>query len=112
MGLYGIYGSHTTEACPLFNESNRRWLLQAAPVLEKTANERGLKIVAAYHSGLEHTFLWIVESDNAHAIQDLMVETEVAKWNSLKIVPLRTLQNVVEYCQTLEAGAQVPQAAG
>jgi hypothetical protein len=101
MGLYGIYGSHTTEACPLFNEDNRKLLLQTAEGIGKKANEYGVKVISAYHSGLEHTFLWIVESENAHSIQDLMVETKVAKWNATKIVPLRTLQNVVEYCQTL-----------
>jgi hypothetical protein len=55
-----------------------------------------------YHSGLEHTFEWIVEAPGAHAIQDLMVETKVAKFNSTKIVPLRTTQNVVEYLQNQE----------
>ncbi len=101
MDLYGIYGSHTTEACPLFNEDNRKLLLQIASNIEKTANEYGVKVISAYHSGLEHTFLWIVEAENAHSIQDLMVETKVAKFNATKIVPLRTLQNIVEYCQTL-----------
>ena len=105
MALYGIYGSHTTEACPLFNETNRRWLVEAVPALEGAAKAAGIQVVAAYHSGLEHTFLWIVESDNAHAIQDLMVETQAAKWNTIKIVPLRTLQNVFEYCQEQEAKA-------
>ena len=102
MDLYGIYGSHTTEACPLFNKDNRKLLLETAAGFEETAGRFGVKVVAAYHSGLEHTFVWIVESDNAHAIQDLMVESKVAKWNATKIVPLRTLQNVVEYCQGLE----------
>ena len=111
MALYGIYGSHTTEACPLFNEGNRKLLLQTAQGFEKSAEEFGIKVTAAYHSGLEHTFLWIVESENAHSIQDLMVETKVAKWNSTKIVPLRTLQNVVEYCQTQEAEARAPQVS-
>ena len=102
MDLYGIYGSHTTEACPLFNKDNRKLLLEAAAGMEETAGHFGVKVVAAYHSGLEHTFVWIVESENAHAIQDLMVESKVAKWNATKIVPLKTLQNVVEDCQGLE----------
>lgn len=101
MGLYGIYGSHTTEACPLFNEDNRKLVLQVVSGFEKKANEQGIKIVGMYHSGLEHTFLWIVESENAHLIQDLMVETKFAKFNSIKIVPLRTTQDVVEYLKTL-----------
>ncbi len=101
MGTYGIYGTHTTEACPLFNKENRDLLLEIASTFEKDANAKGIKVVSMYHSGLEHTFEWIVEAEGAHVIQDLMVETKVAKFNSTKIVPLRTTQNVVEYCKTL-----------
>ena len=102
MGTYGIYGSHTTEACPLFNEENRKLLLQVASTFEKDANAKGIKVISMYHSGLEHTFEWIVEAPGAHAIQDLMVQTKVAKFNTTKIVPLRTTQNVVEYLQNQE----------
>jgi hypothetical protein len=102
MALYGIYGSHTTEACPLFHRGNRKLLLETAAGFDDTAGRFGIKVVAAYHSGLEHTFVWIVESEDAHAIQDLMVESKVATWNALKIVPLTTLQDVVKYCQGLE----------
>ena len=101
-GTYGIYGSHTTEACPLYNEENRKLLLQVASTFEKDANAKGIKVVSMYHSGLEHTFEWIVESPGAHAIQNLLVETKVAKFNATKIVPLRTTQDVVEYCQSIE----------
>ena len=102
VGIYGIYGTHTTEACPLFNEENRKLLLEVASTFEKDANEKGIKVISMYHSGLEHTFEWIVEAPGAHAIQDLMVQTKVAKFNSTKIVPLRTTQDVVEYCQSVE----------
>ena len=100
--IYGIYGSHTTEACPLFNEENKKLLLEVASTFEKDANAKGIKILSMYHSGLEHTFEWIVESPGAHAIQDLMVETKVAKFNTTKIVPLRTTENIVEYLQSIE----------
>ena len=100
VGIYGIYGSHTTEACPLFNEENAKLLLEVAPTFEKDANAKGIKVISMYHSGLEHTFEWIVEAPGAHTIQDLMVETKVAKFNATKIVPLRTTQNVVEYLQS------------
>ena len=76
-------------------------LLQAAAGIEEMAAKYDVKIVAAWHSGLEHTFVWIVEAENAHSIQDLMVASGVGKFNSTKIVPLRTLENVVEYCQQL-----------
>jgi hypothetical protein len=102
MGTYGIYGTHTTEACPLFNEENRKLLLQVASTFEQDASAKGIKVISMYHSGLEHTFEWIVESPGAHAVQDLMVETKVAKFNATKIVPLRTTQDVVGYCQSIE----------
>ncbi len=102
VGTYGIYGSHTIEACPLFNEENRKLLLQVASTFEKDANAKGIKVISMYHSGLEHTFEWVVEAPGAHAIQDLMVQTKVAKFNATKIVPLRTTPDVVEYCQSLE----------
>ena len=102
METYGIYGTHTTEACPLFNEENRKLLLQVASTFEKDAAAKGIKVLSMYHSGLEHTFEWIVEAPGAHGVQDLLVETKVAKFNATKIVPLRTTQNVVEYCQSLE----------
>ena len=102
VGTYGIYGSHTTEACPLFNEENRKLLLQVASTFEKDANAKGIKVISMYHSGLEHTCEWVVEAPGAHTIQDLMVQTKVAKFNATKIVPLRTTQDVVEYCQSIE----------
>ena len=102
MDLYGIYGTHATEACPLFNKVNRKLLLESVAGFEATSKKYGVKLIAAYHSGLEHTFVWIVESENAHSIQDLMVESKVANWNTTKIVPLRTLENVLEYCQGLD----------
>ena len=41
--MYGIYGEHTQEACPLYNEQNRRWLLENIPNEEKTAQMHGVK---------------------------------------------------------------------
>lgn len=70
---------------------------------ENKAHRYNVKIKEQYHSGLEHTFVWIAEADNAHSIEDLMIETGVAKFNTLKIVPLRTLQHVVESCKKLES---------
>jgi hypothetical protein len=102
MGTYGIYGTHMTEACPLFNIENRRLILNVVDDFENKAHQYNVNIKEQYHSGLEHTFLWIAEAENAHSIQDLMIETGVAKFNALRIVPLRTFQNVVEACKKLE----------
>ena len=73
--LYGIYGEHKQEACPLYNEQNRRWLLANLPNQEKNAKKYGVTILQQYHSALEHTFLWVVEAENAQSIEDLMARS-------------------------------------
>jgi hypothetical protein len=70
---------------------------------ENKAHQYNVNIKEQYHSGLEHTFVWIAEADNAHSIEDLMIEAGVAKFNTLKIVSLRTLQHVIESCKKLES---------
>jgi hypothetical protein len=107
MGLYGIYGEHTQEACPLYNEENRRSLLKAAPNLEKIAQKYNTKFLGQYHSGLEHTFLWIAEADNAQLIEQLMIMT-AGRFNTMKIVPLITFQDVLETCKKIEEGTFFP----
>jgi hypothetical protein len=101
--LYGIYGEHTQEACPLYNEQNRRWLLANLPNQEKNAQKYGLRILQQYHSALEHTFLWVVEAENAQSVEDLMARS-AGRFNTVRIVPLVTFQVVIERCKKIEDG--------
>ena len=63
-----------------------------------------------FHSGLEHTFLWVVDADNAHSIEDLMART-AGRFNTIKIVPLVTFQGIIERCKQIEEGTFYPDAA-
>jgi hypothetical protein len=109
MGLYGIYGEHAQEACPLYNEENRRSILKEDKMkrIEKLAQKYNTKFLGQYHSGLEHTFLWIAEADNAQSIEQLMMIT-AARFNTIKIVPLITFQGVIETCKKIEEGTFFP----
>ena len=97
MALYGIYGKHTTEACPWNNiHTAKRLLALAESDLESTAKEYKINgIIGQYHSALEHTFLWVFEAEDPHLIQEFCVATGVATINELKIVPLITFQEGV-----------------
>ena len=105
MGLYGIYGEHTQEACPLYNEQNRRFVLANVPSQERDAQKYNVKILHRFHSALEHTFLWVVEADNPHLIEQLMA---IRRFNTIKIVPLITFQDVVESLKKIEEGTFFP----
>lgn len=101
--MYGIYGEHTQEACPLYNEQNRKWLLANLPTQERTAQKYGVKILQQYHSALEHTFLWAVEAENAQSIEEFMART-AGRFNTVRIVPLITFQEVIERSKKIEDG--------
>ena len=98
MAIYGIYGKHTTEACPWNNIETARGLLKLVEerdLGELTAQFKINAIMGQYHSALEHTFLWVVDAEDPHAIQDFCVATGMATFNELKIVPLITFMEGV-----------------
>jgi hypothetical protein len=78
--------------------------------MEKTAQKYGVKVLHQFHSGLEHTFLWVVEADNAHLIEHLMART-AGRFNTIKIVPLVTFQELIERCKQIEEGIFFSDAA-
>ncbi|MFQ5940073.1 MAG: hypothetical protein ACE5KA_00015 [Nitrososphaerales archaeon] len=104
MALYGIYGSHTPETCPWNNVEIRKGVLDAASRFENPegfAKYKINKVVGQYHSALEHTFLWIVDAEDPHLIQQFAVDSGMARFNFLKFVPLITFKEVVEGCRKL-----------
>ncbi len=97
MALYGIYGRHEIKDCILNNAESRKMVAEVAKrdmssVLPKYKIN---KIVGQYHSGLEHTFLWILDADDPHLIQQFAIEGGLASFNEVKIVPLMTFDDVV-----------------
>jgi hypothetical protein len=53
IGLYGIYEKHTQEACPLYNEQNRKWILANLQDQAKNAQKYGVTVLQQYDSALE-----------------------------------------------------------
>ncbi len=98
MSLFGIYGSHTTEMCPLNNVGIAKTLIeQFEKGLEEPARKHKINnILGQYHSALEHTFLWIVDAEDPHLIQQFCIEVKIASFNAIKIVPLITINDVAE----------------
>jgi hypothetical protein len=96
VALYGVYGEHTLDNCPLFNKDSRK------TILNLDINPKELKFISMYHSSLEHTFIWIVEAEDPHIIQLFLIKSEIARYNNIKIVPLSTFETLVNTCKSLE----------
>ncbi len=104
MALYGIYGRHEISDCPLNNSKTRKMVAEIAKtdmssILPKYKIN---KVVGRYHSGLEHTFLWILDAEDPHLIQQLAIESGMASFNEVKIVPLMTFDDVVRETGKIE----------
>ncbi len=87
--LWGIYGAHDKHDCPVNNRETAKEVIAVnamglRPLMEKYGVTR---ILDQYHSGLEHTFLWAVETKEPHQLEEFSIELGIASWNDLKFVP-------------------------
>ncbi len=105
MALFGIYGSHTTEMRPLNNIEIAKTMLEQFDkgIEEQARNYKINSILGQYHSGLEHTFLWIVDAEDPHLIEQFCIEVKIASFNAIKIVPLVTINEVAETLKTVHS---------
>ena len=98
MARYGIYGSHTPETCPIYIRKFARVFAEIAELdPADLASAYGIhEIEARYHSALEHTFLWVVEAEDPHRIEAFAIDTGLASFNTLEIVPVHTFEETVD----------------
>ena len=95
--LWGIYGAHSKHDCPVNNRETAKEviaisMMDLGPLMKKYGVTA---IVDQYHSGLEHTFLWVVETNAPHQLEEFTIELGVARWNDFKFVPERTFADVI-----------------
>ncbi len=95
--LWGVYGAHNLHDCPVNNIETAKEvialsMMDLGPLMEKYGITA---IVDQYHSGLEHTFLWAVETTEPHNLEEFSIELGIARWNDLKFVPLLTFAESV-----------------
>ena len=102
MSLYGVYGSHTIADCPINKKENRQLVYNAQANLKQAAESVGAKLVAQYHSGLEHTWLWVFESPDATILEELMIKTGVVSFNACTIVPLLSFDQLADRLRELD----------
>ena len=90
MALYGIYGKHEISECPINKKENAIYInkmlnTDLSQILPKYKIN---SIIGQYHSGFEHTFLWVLDAEDAQLIQQFVMDIELTSFNELKIVPL------------------------
>ncbi len=95
--LWGIYGAHNRHDCPVNNRETAKKVIAISMMdLKPLMKKYGISAIEdMYHSGLEHTFVWVVSTTRPHDLEEFSIELGVARWNDLKFVPERTFEDVV-----------------
>ncbi len=95
--LWGIYGAHNRHDCPVNNKETAKEVIAISKMdLQPLMEKYGItEIVDMYHSGLEHTLLWVVKTTRPHDLEEFSIELGVARWSDLKFVPERTFEDVI-----------------
>jgi hypothetical protein len=97
MALFGIFATHSPESCPLNNKQSRETLIQIDDKFKTIIEKFHIrKIHGFYLSVLEHEWVIIVESDNAHEIETMCIEAGISAFNRVKIVPLNNFEIVMK----------------
>jgi len=87
-----VLANHSPEICPTSNAKTKGLLLELAPQIPGIAQKHGVNIVAGPFVNREHLTVVIVETDRAEALDDFLVDSRLAQWNQVRILPSRSLQ--------------------
>lgn len=94
--MFGAFVTHNPESCPLNNKSNKKIFIQFEHKIKANMKKYKIKkILGFYMSALEHLWVIIFEAESAHDIENLCLETGIASFNTIKIVPMNTLEGVM-----------------
>jgi hypothetical protein len=83
--LWGIFGRHDVEHCPLHQHSASAQALDHNVLLREYGISR---IHDRYHAGVEHRFLWVIETTRPHELERFAIDHGIAGHSELTIVPI------------------------
>ncbi|WP_300608216.1 hypothetical protein [Trebonia sp.] len=94
-----VLGTHSAEVCPTSNAKTKALLQEIAPQVSTLAEKHGVTIVAGPFANREHTLVVIVETDRADALDSFIVDSRLAQWNRVRILPSVPMQQAMQELQ-------------
>lgn len=86
MATFAIRSSHPPDQCPVSNSKVRAFVEKSAGDIPKIAERLAVKIVAGpFILGAEHESVVVVEAGSAEVVNDFVLQTGMAHWNSVKV---------------------------
>jgi hypothetical protein len=92
---YVLIATHSAEICPSSNGTTRKLMQESAPEIPAIADKIGVKIVAGPFVSREHITVSVVEAKNGEDLDQFIVDSRLAQWNSVRVLPAKTMQEGV-----------------
>lgn len=93
--LHMVVITHGPDTCaavhPDLGDKARKGIGQ----LEEISKKHQLTVKGSWVDAPAHVFFFLIDAPNAHAINDLMVETELFHWNTVDIHAVGTLEEAM-----------------
>ena len=94
-----LLGTHNAEVCPTSNSKTRDLMLQTAPQMPDIAERNGVSMVAGPYVSDEHLVVTVVETDKAEKIHQFLSDSRLSQWNTVRVVPVLTVQEGMKEIQ-------------
>jgi hypothetical protein len=91
-----LLAEHNADVCPMSNAKTQKLLLESGPQIPGIAQKHGVNIVAGPYVNREHIVVVVVEADQAEAVDGFLVESRIAQWNSVRILPSLPMEQGME----------------
>lgn len=96
---YVVLGTHSAEVCPTSNATTRQLLVDIGPQIPKIAERNSVKIVSGPWVNREHATVTIVEASNGEDLDRFLVESRLAQWNTIRVLPSLSMEQGMQELQ-------------
>ena len=96
---YVLLATHSAETCPLSNSKTKEVMLQVSPEIPAIAQKAGVTLVAGPFVSREHMVVTVVDAERAESVDQLLEESRLSQWNSVRVVPSQTMEEGLKEIQ-------------
>ena len=89
---YVLIATHSAEICPSSNGKTRKLMQESAQDIPGVAEKAGVKIVAGPYVSREHISVVVVEATGGEELDQFILDSRLAQWNSVRVLPSKTIQ--------------------
>jgi len=94
--------THSSDQCPTSNATVRKLANGLASELPRLTKKTGVKILAGPLVTTGHRFLAFVEAASVEAVRDFVFESALIQWNSVEILPGRSMEEALKETDRLK----------